>query len=134
MREKTKTKHRSSCHGSEEMNLTIASMRTQVGPLASLSGLRIRHCCQLWCRSQTQLKSGVAVAVVQAGSCSSDSIPSLGTSMCRKWGPKKTKLKKKMEAATVLKCLSDPICSTGQKGSWNSLPFALCRPHCFRTV
>ena len=32
--------------------------------LASLSGLRIQHCCELWCKSQTRLRSGVAVAVV----------------------------------------------------------------------
>ena len=37
-------------------------MRTQVQSLASLSGLRIRRCCELWCRSQTQLGSRVAVA------------------------------------------------------------------------
>ena len=34
----------------------------------------------LWIRWQTRLGSGVAVAVVSAGSCSSDSTPSLGTS------------------------------------------------------
>ena len=28
-----------------------------------LSGLRIRHCRELWCRLQTLLGSGVAVAV-----------------------------------------------------------------------
>ena len=33
----------------------------------------------------------VAVAVVQAGSCSSDQTPSLGTSICRGCGPKETK-------------------------------------------
>jgi len=38
-----------------------------------------------------QLGSGVAVAVVKASSCSSDSIPSLGTSICHRYGPKKTK-------------------------------------------
>ena len=37
-----------------------------------------------------QLRSRVAVAVVEAGNCSSDSTPSLGTSMCREGGPKKT--------------------------------------------
>ena len=36
----------------------------------------------LWCRLQTRLRSGVAVAVVQTGSCSSNSTPSLGTSTC----------------------------------------------------
>ena len=34
------------------------------GPLALLSGLRIQHCLELWCRSQTQLGSYVAAAVV----------------------------------------------------------------------
>ena len=48
-----------------------------VQSLASLSGLRIRHCNKLWCRSQTQLISHVAV--VYARGYSSDSTPSLGT-------------------------------------------------------
>ena len=39
------------------------SMRMQVWSLTSLSELRIRHCHGLWCRSQTRLRSGVAVAV-----------------------------------------------------------------------
>ena len=60
-----------------------------VRSLASLSGLRIRHCHALWCRSQTRLGSGVAVAVVEAGSYSSDWTPSLGTSICRGCSPKK---------------------------------------------
>ena len=38
-------------------------MRMQVQSLALLGGLRIRHCSELWCRSQTQLISHVAVAV-----------------------------------------------------------------------
>ena len=32
--------------------------------LAVPSGLRIQHCCELWCRLQAQLGSCVAVAVV----------------------------------------------------------------------
>ena len=32
--------------------------------LASLNGLRILHCCELWCMSQMWLRSQVAVAVV----------------------------------------------------------------------
>ena len=32
--------------------------------LASLSGLRIWHCLELWCRFQVQLGSYIAVAVV----------------------------------------------------------------------
>ena len=40
---------------------------------ALLSGLRTQHCCELWCRSQTRLRSRVAVAEAWASSCSSDS-------------------------------------------------------------
>ena len=43
----------------------------------------------LWCRLQTQLRFGVAMAVVQAGSCSSYLTPSLGNSICCGCGPKK---------------------------------------------
>ena len=73
----------------------LASMRTQVQSLAQLSGLRIRHWHELGYRLQTRLRSLVAVAVVQAGSCSSNQIPSLGTSICRECGPKRQKDKKK---------------------------------------
>ena len=54
-------------------------------------GSGIWRCCELRCRSQTQLGSQVAVAVVQAGGCSSDSTPSLGPSTCLRCGPKKQK-------------------------------------------
>ena len=37
--------------------------RLRVRSLALLSGLRIRCFCKLWCKSQTQLVSGVAVAL-----------------------------------------------------------------------
>ena len=40
-----------------------------------------------------RLGSGVAVAVVEAGCCSSDSTPNLGTSVCLGCGPRKTKIK-----------------------------------------
>ena len=65
----------------------------QVRSLASLSGLRIQHCRELWCRSQAWLGSGVAVAVVEAGCCSSDSTLSLGTSICLWCSPKNSKNK-----------------------------------------
>ena len=73
----------------------LASMRTMVRSLALLIGLRIQHCHKLPHRSQTRLGSSVAVAVavVQVGSCSSDWTPSLRTSICCRYGPKKTKNK-----------------------------------------
>ena len=73
----------------------LVSMRMQVWSLASLSGLRIRHCCELWSRSQTQLGSQVAVTVTKASSCSSDLTPSLETSICHQRSLKETKKKKK---------------------------------------
>ena len=42
----------------------LVSTRTRVLSLASISGLRIRRCCELWCRPQTWLGSHVAGAVV----------------------------------------------------------------------
>ena len=69
-------------------------MKMQVQSLASLSGLRIRSCYELWCRSQTWLGSQVTVAMAQAYSYSSDSTPSLGTSICFECGPKKQKTNK----------------------------------------
>ena len=65
-------------------------MRMWVQSLASISGLRILCRCELWHRLQTQLGSGVAVAVMQASTWSSDSTPSLTTSMCCGCGPKHT--------------------------------------------
>ena len=54
----------------------------------------LRCCCELWCRSQTRLGSRIAVAVVEASSCSSDSTPSLETSICCGYSCKKKKKKK----------------------------------------
>ena len=72
----------------------LVSMRLRVRSLALLSGLRIHCCCELWCRSQIQLWSGIAVAVMQAGSCSSILTLSLGTSLCHGVAQKKKKKKK----------------------------------------
>ena len=54
----------------QRKQIWLASMRMQVRSLASVSGLRIWRCHELWCRSQTRLGSDVAVAVVQACGCS----------------------------------------------------------------
>ena len=69
----------------------LTSIHEDVRSLALLSGLRIWHGHELWFRLQMQLGSPVAVAVVQAGSCSSNLTPSLGTSICCRCGPKKQK-------------------------------------------
>ena len=46
------------------LRIRLVSMRMQVQSLALLSGLKIRYCHELWCRSQTRLGSLVAMAVV----------------------------------------------------------------------
>ena len=79
----------------QQKRTRLASMRMQVRSLALLSGLRIWSCHKLWRSSQTRLGSCVAMAVMQAGSCSSDLTPSRGTSICCGCRPKKTKKKKK---------------------------------------
>ena len=74
-------------------------MRLRVRSLPLLSGLRLRRCRELWCRLQTRLGSRVAVALAWACGYSSDSTPSLGTSICRGSSPrnsKKTKKKKNL--------------------------------------
>ena len=75
-------------------NLTIIH-RTWVRSLVLLSGLRIWRCHELWCRSQTWLGSHISVALIQAGGYSSDWTPGLGTSVCHRCSPKKTKRQKK---------------------------------------
>ena len=59
----------------------LVSMKTWVQSPALLSRLRIWHCHELCCRSQTHLGSGIAVTVMKASSCSSNLSPSLETSI-----------------------------------------------------
>ena len=75
--------------------IRIGMMRLRVRSLASLNGLRVQCCHELWCRSQTQLGSHVAVAPAWADSQSSNSTPSLGTSICLGCSPRKDKNKTK---------------------------------------
>ena len=48
----------------QRKQIGLGTMRFRVRSLALLSGLSIRCCHELWCRLQTRLGSGVAVAVV----------------------------------------------------------------------
>ena len=76
----------SSCCGSVVMNLTGIHEEGLVPGLAHC--IRIWHCRELQCRSKTHLVACIAVAVAQAGGCSSNLIPSLGTSICHGCGLK----------------------------------------------
>ena len=73
-------------------------MRTQVPSLASLSGLRIqcRCSCGVGHRLVTTV-TGVAVAVAQAGSCNSDSTPSLCCPHATQAAIKREKKKERQE-------------------------------------
>ena len=48
----------------QRKQIRLGTLRLQVPSLPLLSGLRIWHCHELWCRWQTRLRSGVAVVVV----------------------------------------------------------------------
>ena len=52
----------------------------------------IQYCHKMQGRSQMRLRSSIAVVTVETGSCSSDSTPSLGTSVCCGCGCKKQKI------------------------------------------
>ena len=43
--------------------IQLGTRRLRVWSLALVSGSRVRHCCELWCRSQIWLRSGIAVAL-----------------------------------------------------------------------
>ena len=75
---------RSSCCGSAVMNPTNIHQDGCLIPGLSqwVKDLRVWCCHELWCRLQMRLGSHITVFVVQAGSCSSNLSPSLGTSIC----------------------------------------------------
>ena len=95
----------------QQKQIRLVSMRMQVRSLASLNGLVI-WCCHELCRSQMQLGSCVAMAVVWVGSCSSSSTPSLGTSICCGCSPKKQKIKKERKRKWNYFLVLDMICCT----------------------
>ena len=56
----------------QQKRIQLGARRLRVRSPVLLSGVRIRRWHKLWCRSQTWLGSGVAVDVVDSGSCSSN--------------------------------------------------------------
>ena len=49
----------------QQKRIRLGTERSQIQSLASLSGLRILRCHELWCSLQRQLGSGVAVAPIK---------------------------------------------------------------------
>ena len=98
----------------KEFPLWLSGLRTRHSVCEDAGSIpgRARCCCKLQCRLQRQLGSHVAVAVVQAGSCSFASTPGLGTSIRQGCGPKKTK--------KILPCCGrifrDGVEAVGRKG------------------
>ena len=66
----------------QQKRIRPVTVRLRVWCLASLSGLRIWCCHELWYRLHMWLGSDVAVVVVWAGGYSSNWTPNLGTSIC----------------------------------------------------
>ena len=78
----------------QRKQIPVGTMRLPVRPLATLIGLRIQRCHKLRYRLQTRLGSGITMAVAVASSHSSDSTPSLGTSIYHSHSPGKKKKSK----------------------------------------
>ena len=68
----------------------------QVRTLASLSGLRIRHCREVWCRSQMQPGFFIAEALEEASSWSSIGPLAWEPPYASECSPKKLKKKVKL--------------------------------------
>ena len=64
----------------QQEQIQLVSMRMWVQSLALLSGLRIRHYHELWCRSQMPLDTQIQHCGIS---------PRLGTSICHRYTPKK---------------------------------------------
>jgi len=64
MRSSLRSPRRQGELGAQWKEIQLGTMRLQVQTLASLIASRIRRCRELWCRSQMQLGSRVAVAEV----------------------------------------------------------------------
>ena len=100
-------------------------MRLRVRSLASLSGLRIQHCRELRCRSQTGLGPCIAVAVVQAGSSAPIQALAWEFSYAEGMALKKDKEKKrKKEKRERERDLGTRTASTGDRIGQGSFPLA----------
>ena len=75
-------------------------MRLRVRSLALFSGIRIWCCRELWCRP-------TATPLIRP--------LSLGSSMCHRCGPKKTKIKNKKKSFTIAFILSNKLLTMAKK-------------------
>jgi len=102
----------------QQKPIWLGIVRLWVWSLALLSGLRIQHCHEPWCRSKMWLGSRIAVTVAEASSCGSDSTPGPENSICCRWGPKKAKQQQKTLPYMICKQETPIHCSRP--------PFSFC--------
>ena len=79
----------------QQKRIQLVSMRIWIWSLAFLSGSVIQCCCELWYRLQARLRFPRCCGCGKASSYSSNSTPSLGTSICHKCGLKKKKRRRR---------------------------------------
>ena len=103
--------------------IQLGTIRSGVQSLGSLSGVRIWHCSELWCRLQTWFRSGFVVAVEWVGGYSFNLTPSLEASICHGCGSQKTKANKWTRG--ILPCILSNLTS------WSSNAFLSTPPPWF---
>ena len=74
----------------QRKQILTSIMRTQVRSLASLSGLRIRQCCELWYRSQVHLDLALLRLWCRPSAIAPIRPPSPGSAIYCGYGPKKS--------------------------------------------
>ena len=103
----------------------LGSMRMHIRSLASLSGLRTWHCCELWYRSQTSSDPTLLWLWCRPAAIA-DWTPSPGTSICHRCSLKKKKIKKKKERKEKKrKCLA----AENLARAISCRPWGRCSPH-----
>ena len=97
-------------------------MRMWVQSLTSLSGLRIRCCRKLWYTLKTLLNSMWLWLWCRPAAEALDSMPSLGTSTCCGYRPKKKKKKKRQEIKSAGEDAEkrEPLHTVGGNVNWHS--------------
>ena len=101
-------------------------MRTPVWSLTLFSGLRIRHCRELWCGPQLRLRCSILCGYGVGLQLQLYLTPSLGTSICRGYNPKK---KKKKDNNNKKEILFPQLCHPGdsRKPVWLSAFILQCK-------
>ena len=93
-----KRQGKGSPHRGSVVRKPLLSMRTWVQSLASLSGLSIHRCHELWCRSRMQLGSYIAMAMMQATATAGCSYSSVSTGAGLRRPKKRNQARKRLDS------------------------------------